>query len=222
MLLPSDVPVMTLPNATLFPQVMLPLFIFEPRYRAMLADVLATERVFAIAMRQTRRRRETPQVAGLGMIRAAVTHPNGTSHLVLQGLGRVELGETVQERPYRRQQFRMLETVPTDKARTEGLTERVLALVAERFQNGFPSPIIDGLLKLTGKEEETVDQPPSAAAVQSIVDYLSKLDNPEQLADLVSCTLLTTPSQRQKILETLDLEERLKRLIRFLAMPAKK
>ena len=40
MVLPSEVPVMTLPNAILFPQVMLPLFIFEARYRKMLRDVL--------------------------------------------------------------------------------------------------------------------------------------------------------------------------------------
>jgi Lon protease-like protein len=96
MLLPSEVPVMTLPNATLFPQVMLPLFIFEPRYRTMLAEALAGERMFAIAMRRTRRRTDALHVGGLGLIRAAVTHPDGTSHLVLQGLGRVELGEVVQ------------------------------------------------------------------------------------------------------------------------------
>ena len=42
MKLPSEVPVMTLPNATLFPQALLPLYIFEPRYRRMLADTLAS------------------------------------------------------------------------------------------------------------------------------------------------------------------------------------
>ena len=36
MKLPHEVPVMTLPNATLFPQALLPLYIFEPRYRQML------------------------------------------------------------------------------------------------------------------------------------------------------------------------------------------
>lgn len=213
---------MTLPNATLFPQVMLPLFIFEPRYRTMLAEALAGERMFAIAMRRTRRRTDALHVGGLGLIRAAVTHPDGTSHLVLQGLGRVELGEVVQDRPYRRHRFRLLETVPTDRARAHGLTERLLTLVAERFESGLPSPILDGLLKLTGKDEAPESPSPSAAAASNIVEYLAKLDNPEQLADLVSCTLLPTPAQRQKILETLDLEERLKRLIRFLAMPAKK
>ncbi|MEP6664219.1 MAG: LON peptidase substrate-binding domain-containing protein, partial [Verrucomicrobiota bacterium] len=35
---------MTLPNATLFPQALLPLHIFEPRYRKMLADALGSHR----------------------------------------------------------------------------------------------------------------------------------------------------------------------------------
>ena len=49
--LPSEVPVMTLPNATLFPQALLPLHIFEPQYRRMLKDVLHSDRMFAVAAR---------------------------------------------------------------------------------------------------------------------------------------------------------------------------
>src|ERR1043166_5159592 len=47
--LPDEVPVMTLPNTAFFPQALMPLHIFEPRYRHMLRDVLASNRVFAIA-----------------------------------------------------------------------------------------------------------------------------------------------------------------------------
>ena len=43
MKIPREIPVMTLPNATLFPQALLPLYIFEPRYRQMLADALARQ-----------------------------------------------------------------------------------------------------------------------------------------------------------------------------------
>ena len=51
MKLPCEVPVMTLPNATLFPQALLPLYIFEPRYRQMLAGfALTPSRMFSVAM----------------------------------------------------------------------------------------------------------------------------------------------------------------------------
>ena len=43
--LPREVPVMTLPSATLFPQALLPLYVFEPRYRQMLADMPVANRV---------------------------------------------------------------------------------------------------------------------------------------------------------------------------------
>ena len=49
MMIPSEVPVMTLPNATLFPQALLPLYIFEPRYRQMLVDMLHSHRMFSVA-----------------------------------------------------------------------------------------------------------------------------------------------------------------------------
>jgi len=104
--LPNQVPVMTLPAATLFPQALLPLYIFEPRYREMLADTLKHNRMFSVAMQKPGRTRETPcPIAGLGLIRVSVGHNDGTSHLILQGLTRVKLQETVQYKPYRVQRI---------------------------------------------------------------------------------------------------------------------
>src|SRR5258708_1806479 len=114
--LPREVPVRALPNAALFPQALLPLYIFEPRYRKMLADALRSDRMFSVAMQKPGRQRETPSpVAGLGLIRVSVGHGDGTSHLVLQGLARVELEETVRYRPYRVQRIRRLESPPCNE-----------------------------------------------------------------------------------------------------------
>src|SRR5712671_6398465 len=113
--IPTQVPIMTLPTATLFPQALLPLYIFEPRYRRMLADSLKSDRMFSVAMQKPGRSRETPcPVAGLGLIRVSVDHEDGTSHLILQGLTRVELCQTVQYKPYRVQRIRPLQAAPND------------------------------------------------------------------------------------------------------------
>jgi hypothetical protein len=48
------------------------------------------------------------------------------------------------------------------------------------------------------------------------------LTDPEQTADLVSCALLPGGVQRQAILETLDVESRLRRLIQFLLAEIRK
>src|SRR6202051_759705 len=110
MKIPREIPVMTLPNATLFPHALLPLYIFEPRYRQMLADALHSNRMFSVAMQKPGSTRETPSpVAGLGLIRVSVGHRDGTSHLILQGIARVEVGETVQRKPYRMHNVRAAE-----------------------------------------------------------------------------------------------------------------
>jgi len=49
-ILPEQAPVMPLPGAVLFPHALLPLYIFEPRYREMLAHALAHERMFCVAL----------------------------------------------------------------------------------------------------------------------------------------------------------------------------
>ena len=73
--IPEEVPVMTLSSTVLFPQAVMPLFIFEPRYKKMLSDVLAQNRIFAVATIDERTKdttdTETPYpIAGIGLIRA--------------------------------------------------------------------------------------------------------------------------------------------------------
>ncbi len=116
--LPVDTPVMTLPNTALFPQALLPLYIFEPRYREMLADALNTNRMFAVAGLDPVRAEEPDQieplypVAGLGVIRACHENADGTSNLVLQGVARVRCRRILNEEPYRRCAIEVLATEP--------------------------------------------------------------------------------------------------------------
>src|SRR5881409_3360449 len=141
MKIPREVPVMTLPNATLFPQALLPLYIYEPRYRQMLADALQSTRMFSVAMLKPGSRRETPSpVAGLGLIRVSVGHRDGTSHLILQGLARVELEAAIRYRPYRVQRIRPLQAPPCDNVKVDALVAKVRELLQERIELGLPFP----------------------------------------------------------------------------------
>jgi ATP-dependent Lon protease len=212
--IPNAVPVMTLPSATLFPQALLPLYIFEPRYRRMLADTLRTHRLFSVAMQKPGRVRETPcAVAGLGFIRVSVDHPDGTAHLILQGLTRVELREPLQTRPYRVHSIRVLESPATDSVVVDALTAKVHELVRQRLALGplpFPFPVVKNL----GAKAKVK---PGGVTSGEILRYLEHLPNADQLADLVTCALLAdAPLERQKILETVDVTARLKHLVHFL------
>ncbi len=215
--LPNEVPVMTLPTATLFPQALLPLYIFEPRYRQMLADTLATDRVISIAMQKPGRVRETPcGIAGLGLVRVSVDHQDGTSHLILQGITRVELVETVQTKPYRIHSIRLLTTPPNDSVTVDALQAKLHELVRERMELGpfpFPFPVVK---KTGGTKTKAGGESPAHFSAKEILHYLENIAEADQLADLVSCALLPDAVERQTILETVEVEARLKHLIHFL------
>ncbi len=214
MKLPREAAVMTLPNVTLFPQSLLPLYIFEPRYRQMLAETLESNRMFAVAMQKPNNTREVPMpVAGLGLVRVAVGHRDGTSHLILQGIARVELQPAVKYKPYRIHKIKPLQTPPCDTVATDALLERVRELLHERIRLGLPFtfPVMPSL-QLT---EPPLTNAPSISA-KEILGYLVSINEPEQAVDLVSCAVLPRAEERQEILETVDVESRLRTLIRFL------
>lgn len=207
---------MTLPNATLFPQALLPLYIFEPRYRQMLADALHSHRLFAVAMQRPGSTRETPStVAGLGLIRVSVRHKDDTSHLILQGIARVELGEVIRYKPYRLHRMRPLQTPPCDSVTVDALLAKLRALLQERVALKLPlaPPVVT-----------TKPQPEASASFspEEILGYLDSLTDPEQTADLVSSAILPGGVERQAILETVDVESRLRRLIQFLLVEIRK
>jgi ATP-dependent Lon protease len=209
MKLPREVPVMILPKATLFPAALLPLYIFEPRFRQMLADALQTNRMFSVAMQRPDSSREMPSpIAGLGLIRASVRHRDGTSHLILQGLARVELEAAVRYKPYRVHRIRPLESPPCDQVRVDALVAKVRELLEERTRLGLPFPFPPG-------QPESGGTPPAFSA-EEILGYLDSITDPEQTADLVSCAVLPGAAERQTILETVDVETRLRHLISFL------
>lgn len=201
---------MTLPNATLFPQALLPLYIFEPRYRQMLAEALHSSRMFAVAMQKPGNTRESPSpVAGLGLIRVSVGHRDGTSHLILQGVARVGLEEAVRFKPYRIHRIRSLEIPPCDSVAADALLAKVRELLEERVKLGLP-------LQFPGAPI------PPGGSPKDILKHLDSIADPEQAADQVCCAVLAGAAERQTLLETADVETRLRRLIQFLLAEIRK
>lgn len=202
---------MVLGGCNLFPQAVLPLFIFEPRYRAMLADALEAHRLFCVAMQRPDATRESPcPIAGLGLIRASVKNGNGTSNLILQGFTRVKLGKLVQSKPYRVHMIEPLESSATDGLATDALVARTLELVGDRLRLGSRLPL-EVFRQLAG------DLGPGPASVEHCVGALQRIEQPGILADLVTTLLLSDALQRQVILESVEVEDRLKHLVQFLS-----
>jgi len=92
---PDNLPVMILDDSCLFPGVTIPLYIFEERYRKMLSEVATGKSMFILATRDNRHlhAEEAPPrpIATVGIIRANQDNPDGTHHILLEGLERVQL-----------------------------------------------------------------------------------------------------------------------------------
>ena len=89
---PLRIPIFTLAGALLFPRAQLPLHIFEPRYRAMVADALAGDRL--IGMVQPRDESGCPAlfpIGCLGRIEGSEVLPDGRYNIVLEGIGRFRI-----------------------------------------------------------------------------------------------------------------------------------
>ncbi len=123
--LPGQLPVMVLSDCYHFPGCVLPLFIFEPRYRQMLSFALASHRMFCIGTRTSDD--EILPVTTAGVVRECVTHEDGTSHLVLFGLRRVRLTSWVQETPFRIARIEPMETVEAPPDRLQALLREALS-----------------------------------------------------------------------------------------------
>ena len=105
----GSAPLFPLPNVVLFPQGLLPLQIFEPRYRQMTADALDGERLIAMSLMRPgwEHYPETSDpaihsIVGLGKIIAHEKLDDGRYYLVLRGLSRARiLSEVSADVPYR-------------------------------------------------------------------------------------------------------------------------
>jgi len=194
--LPAEIAVMPLPGAVLFPHALLPLYIFEPRYREMLEHALQRDRMFSVTLikpscPQWHAPEDFFHFATVGLIRACVGRGDGTSNLVLQGLHRVRFKSFEQETPFPVAKIDIVESTESATVETEALGEKVLELYRK--------------LKRAGRQ-----LPPK------VDRYLAQLGDLEMLADLVASTFVDDPLRRQRMLEESSVNQRLRLLITFL------
>ena len=194
--LPDHVPVMPLPGALLFPNALLPLHIFEPRYQEMLELALGEHRMFSVALIKPQRAQwkttdDFFHVAGIGLIRACVGRGDGTSNLILQGLRRARFTGFEQRAPFPIAHIEPLESETTTTVETEALGAKVIELYSKLKTEGRQLP-------------EKIDR------------YLANLTDMEMLADLMAATFINDPLRRQQLLEELSLNRRLRLVIQYL------
>jgi Lon protease-like protein len=185
------VPVFPLAGALLFPRAQLPLHIFEPRYRAMVRDALASDRL--IAMVQPKDEDEPPalfEVGCLGRIGTCEELEDGRFNIVLEGLSRFRIArEATVDTLYRQ--------VDADRSGFHEDEDAVLAMVQR------------------AEVEREARRYADALGYMVEWDSVSRLDD-EMLVNGIAQIAPLDVGSKQALLEASDLADRADLLVQFM------
>lgn len=190
--IPKELPVMTLRGVVLFPKAMMPLRIFEERYRQMLDDVLNNTRMFGIVcerenVTEDEVHLEHPySVATAGLIRVSKKHDDGTSFVLLQGIKRVKVCDISQELPYRIIKTEEIDTIHDDSS----------SLIRKDIEQALEQN------KLLGGD-----------VTDEMLEFLNPMEDDDAFVDLAAFTLSKHVLRKQSMLEVQELSKRANMLL---------
>lgn len=189
---PKQLPVMTLRGVVLFPKAMMPLRIFEERYKEMLDEVLNTTRMFGIVCERENVAEDEVHmehpfgVATAGLIRVSKKHDDGTSFVLLQGIRRVKVRGIVQEMPYRIIESEEMESIQDESS------HKIRKEIEQALEQN----------KLLGGE-----------VTDEMLEFLNPLDDDDAFVDLAAFTLCKHTLRKQAMLEVQHLSKRASMLL---------
>jgi len=201
-------PIFPLPNVVLFPNVFLPLHIFEPRYREMVADAVASDRMIGMVLlrpgweRQYEGRPSVYPVGCSGVITHVERLQDGRYNIVLRGIERFRILEEDSSRSYRRARIEPIperQLAADDRTAVRRQRSKLEALLAPTIERSWAH-------SARGEEGRCADPKiPSAMGDEDLVNALA------QYLDL-------EPLEKQALLEQHSLRARAESLVELLEM----
>lgn len=190
-IIPNRLPVFPLPNVVFFPKTYLPLHVFEPRYRRMVADVTMGGQCIAMALLKEGWEPDyygNPAIYSalcIGRIVSVQPLPDGRSNILLQGLERGEILEEHFEKPYREATIRVT-PMQSNEGLSAGVRRSLIEVLGRYLQAREDNAAWQGFFR-----EEVSD---------------------EVLVNTLSTYLDCTPLEKQFLLEADGLHQRARRL----------
>ena len=190
----AELSIFPLPNVALFPGAVLPLHVFEPRYREMIREALDSRKVLAVARlkpgfeRDYEGRPPVFEVCGAGAIESHSERDNGRFDIALRGLSRVRI---VKELPPRRA-FRQVQ--------------------AELLREAVPAPALVAAWQTKLGALWVQLAPHLPQPVRDLKALTRGADDPSAYADRLAAALVADPEASQQLLEEADPAERLRLL----------
>ena len=204
-MLPPEIPIFPLPNVVLFPSALLPLHIFEPRYRALVDDALENERLIGMVM--LRPGWEThydgaPDVYPIGCA-GFITHadrlPDGRFNIMLRGMEKFRiLGERPARQGVERYRVARIESINEAKsgvtAASHAARHRLEKLLARKLQKNdhdfIPKDVPDAdLVHAIAQHLEPLEK-------QALLECNSLLERCEVLVELLEMRMMPQGKSR--------------------------
>jgi ATP-dependent Lon protease len=188
--IPSVLPVLPLKETVVFPQSMTPLAIGQERSIRLVDDVVSGDRILALVASRNEEA-ETPgwddlyQVGTAALVQRMMRIPDGTVRVLVQGLARIRLERPIGDEPYLVGEFSELPDVLEESKTVEALSRNV--------QNLFTRII--SLAPYLPEELQVM---------------VANVDDPSALCHLVASTMRLKTEEKQKLLELVNVEERLR------------
>jgi len=188
-LVPSELPILPLRGTVLYPDLILPIMVGRKRSVKLIDDAMDANRIIGIVT-QKRSETEDPKESDLyhvgvaALILRMIRELDGSQRVIVQGISRIKVKEYLQREPY-------------FKARTETLEEG--------FVQGVEIEAL--MMNLKNLFQRAVELAPYLNT--ELGTMVSNIKSPAILSDLIASNLNISTPEKQGILETFDIQDRL-------------
>ena len=194
----NETPLFPLPDVVFFPKTLLPLHVYEPRYRALASEALEQDRIICTALLKPGWESDyygSPEVYPVGCVGKIVQHqklPDGRYNITLDGITKVRIESSVRLTPYR-----LVRVSPVEDDSTWALGENAAEEAAE-------------LVRLFQQVHE--GQAPSILLAEMFGQNMT----PESILNTVALHLNAEPEVKEQLLEMDSLDLRYQTLVQIL------
>ncbi|CAD7781932.1 Lon protease 2 [Candidatus Methanoperedenaceae archaeon GB37] len=194
--IPQELPILPSQDLVLFPKMVLPLVVAEPKLIQLIDDALSGDKIIGLVVTKKGEEAKTPpenlyQVGCAAQILKMAKVPDVGVRLLVQGLARIGIMNYLQTEPY------------------------LKATVVPHYDEIEKDVEIDALVtNIRGLFRKVVELSPYLPSELGVMAM--NVDEAGVLADMVTSTLNISKEDKQKILETFDIKERLREVVKFL------
>ena len=190
-------PVLPLRNVVVFPSTVLPIFVGRRKSLLSLEDSLKKDKLIVL-ITQKREEDEEPDVENLfeigtlAQILQSVKLPDGSERVIVEAIKRIKIISYTKKDPFLEAEVEEIDEKFEKIPKLEALTRVTLDLYSEYVKLSKKIPI-------------------------DTLTTIQDIDNPSRFADIVASNIIVPLNDKQKLLELLDVEERIEYLIKILS-----